>query len=120
MSDRQLERVRRICLALPETSERLSHGEPTFFVHKKVFVMFADNHHGDDHIAVWLPVPPGVQATLIESSPRIYFKPPYVGVRGWVGIELDRISDDDLDYHIHTAWELIAPKRLLAKMDEPE
>ena len=120
MSDQQLERVRRICLALAEASERLSHGESTFFVHKKIFVMFADNHHGDDHIAVWLPVPPGVQMTLIESSPRIYFKPPYVGVRGWVGIELDQIGDDDLKYHIHTAWELIAPKRLLAKMDEPE
>jgi len=119
MNDQQLERVRRICLALPETSERLSHGEPTFFVHKKVFVMFADNHHGDGHIAVWLPVPPGVQTTLIESSPRIYFKPPYVGVRGWVGTELDHIDDDDLNYHIHTAWELIAPKRLLAKMEEP-
>ncbi len=120
MSDQQLERVRRICLALPETSERLSHGEPTFFVHKKVFVMFADNHHDDGHIAVWLPVPPGVQTTLIESSPRIYFKPPYVGARGWVGIDLDHIGDDDLKYHIHTAWELIAPKRLLAKIEEPK
>ncbi len=100
-------------MALPETSERLSHGEPTFFVHKKVFVMFADNHHDDGRIAVWLPVPPGLQATLIESSPETYFNPPYVGVRGWVGIELGQISDEDLSYHIHVAWELIAPKRLL-------
>jgi hypothetical protein len=115
MGKNQLERVRHICLSLPEASEKLSHGEPTFFVHNKVFVMFANNHHGDGRIAVWLPVPPGVQTTLIEASPEIYFKPPYVGVRGWVGIELDQISDEDLSFHIDVAWELIAPKRLLAK-----
>jgi len=96
MSKKQLERVRRLCSALPETAERLSHGEPTFFVHNKVFVMFADNHHNDGHIAVWLPVPSGLQTTLIETSPETYFRPPYVGVRGWVGIELDRISEKDL------------------------
>jgi hypothetical protein len=118
MSVDQLERVRQICLALPETSERLSHGEPTFFVHTKVFVMFANNHHNDGHIAVWIPTPPGFQAGLIESAPAIYFRPPYVGVRGWVGIELDRISDADLQFHIRTAWELIAPKRLLQRKPE--
>jgi len=109
-----LERVRRICSRLPETTEKLSHGEPTFFVKDKVFVMFADNHHNDGHIAVWLPVPSGFQNTLIESAPEIFFKPPYVGVRGWVGIELDHINDQDLTYHIQVAWELIAPKRLLS------
>src|SRR5687768_8490984 len=112
MSEKQLERVRRMCLALPETTERLSHGEPTFFVHKKVFVMFANNHHGDGHIAVWLPVPPGSQEGLIETTPLVFFKPPYVGTRGWVGIELDQVSDADLETYIHIAWELIAPKRL--------
>jgi hypothetical protein len=112
----QLERVRRICSTLPETTEKLSHGEPTFFVKNKVFVMFADNHHNDGHIAVWLPVPSGFQTTLIESAPETFFKPPYVGVRGWVGIELDRIMDKDLTYHIEVAWELIAPKRLLASV----
>lgn len=64
-----LERVRRFCLALPETSERLSHGEPTFFVHKKVFVMFANNHHNDGRIAIWLPVPAGLQPVLIKTTP---------------------------------------------------
>jgi hypothetical protein len=115
MTDKQLERVRRICLALPEASERLSHGEPTFFVRKKVFVMFANNHHDDGRIAVWLPVPSGFQADLIKTSPAIYFKPPYVGVRGWVGVNLDRIGEEDLRFLIQTAWELVAPKRLLAK-----
>lgn len=116
MSKDQLERVRRICSTLSETTEKLSHGEPTFFVKDKVFVMFADNHHNDGHIAVWLPVPSGFQNTLIESAPEIFFKPPYVGVRGWVGIELDRINDKDLTYHIEVAWELIAPKRLLSRI----
>jgi hypothetical protein len=115
MSKKQLERVRRICSALPETTERLSHGEPAFFVHNKVFVMFADNHHDDGHIAVWLPVPSDVQAALIETAPDAYFKPPYVGERGWVGIELDRINDQDLASQIQVAWDLTAPKRLLPK-----
>ena len=113
MRQKQLERVRQICLALPEATERLSHGEPTFFVKGKVFVMFADNHHNDGHVAVWIPVPSGNQTALIEAEPETYFKPPYVGVRGWVGIELARISDKDLTFHLQTAWELIAPKRLV-------
>jgi hypothetical protein len=115
MTTPHVDRVRRRCLALPETSERLSHGEPTFFVDKKVFVMFANNHHGDGRLAVWLPVPPGVQSTLVEQDPTRFFKPPYVGVRGWVGIELGRISDEDLSLYINVAWELTAPKRLLSR-----
>jgi hypothetical protein len=112
MSEMQIGRVRRLCLALPETTERLSHGEPTFFVHNKVFVMFANNHHGDGHIAVWLPVVGGLQASLIAQDPELYFKPPYVGGRGWVGIELERAGDETLAFHIQMAWELVAPKRL--------
>ena len=120
MNNQQLGRVRRICFSLPETTERLSHGEPTFFVKNKVFVMFANNHHNDGHIAVWLPVPSGFQSTLMESAPQTYFKPPYVGTRGWVGIELDQVNDQDLTYHIQVAWELTAPKRLLAKFRADE
>jgi hypothetical protein len=116
MSEEQLARVRQICLALPGTSERLSHGEPTFFLQRKVFVMFANNHHDDGHIAVWLPVPSGFQSALIETQPEVYFKPPYVGGRGWIGIELNRISDENLLFHIQTAWELVAPRRLLSRV----
>jgi len=117
MNEEQLHRIRGICTALPETSEKLSHGEPTFFVHKKVFVMFANNHHNDGHVAVWLPVPSGLQEMLIQTAPEKYFKPPYVGVRGWVGIELDAISDDELTAHIREAWRLIAPKKLQALLE---
>ena len=119
MTMRHLQRVRRICFALPETTEKLSHGEPTFFVRKKVYAMFANNHHNDGHIAVWVPAPPGVQAMLIEASPDRFYKPPYVGVRGWIGIELDRISDEDLAFHLREAWRLIAPKRLQALVEVP-
>jgi hypothetical protein len=114
MSVHQLERVRQICAALPETTERLSHGEPTFFVRGKVYVMFADNHHGDGRVAVWLPAPPGAQEALVEATPATFFRPPYVGGRGWVGICLDAIDDEELRLYIETAWELVAPKRLRA------
>jgi hypothetical protein len=113
-SVKHLERVRRICNALPETTEKLSHGEPTFFVRKKVFAMFSNNHHNDGHVAVVFPVPIGVQAALIEGSPDKFYKPPYVGVRGWVGIELDRVDDRELALHLQEAWRLIAPEKLRA------
>lgn len=117
MSEQHLERVRQICLALPETSERLSHGEPTFFVRKKVFAMFANNHHRDGRIAVWAPAPPGAQLLLIEAAPEKFFKPAYVGARGWVGIQLAQISDEELAVHLCTAWELVAPKKLKGSTD---
>ncbi|HKF56436.1 MAG TPA: MmcQ/YjbR family DNA-binding protein [Blastocatellia bacterium] len=116
--EKHLRRLRRICSALPDTSEKLSHGEPTFFVRKKVFAMFSNNHHSDGHVSVLVPAPPGVQAMLIEASPKKFYKPPYVGVRGWVGIELARISDKELTSHIRQAWLLIAPKTLAAKLQE--
>jgi hypothetical protein len=112
-----LRRVRKICAALPATSEKLSHGEHTFFVNNKVFTMFANNHHHDGHIAVWVPAATGEQQALIRSSGMKFFKPPYVGVRGWVGIELDQVSDDELTSHILNAWRLTAPKKLRADVD---
>src|SRR5438876_10049452 len=104
--DEHIKRVRRMCSALPQTVEKLSHGEPTFFVGKKVYAMFASNHHKDGHIAVWIPVPPGLQATLLKTEPGKFFMPPYVGVRGWVGVELGAVSDEELGYHLSEAWRL--------------
>ena len=69
-----------ICMAFPETVERLSHGAPTFFAGgKKTFVMFLDDHHGDGRLAIWCAAPPGVQATLVDEEPGRFFVPPYVG-----------------------------------------
>jgi hypothetical protein len=108
---RQLRRVRKICLSLPDTSERLSHGEPTFFVKKRVFAMFSNNHHHDGHVAVWVPAQPGLQEALIDEAPQTYYRPPYVGSGGWVGIELDQIDDEGLTAHLEQAWKLIVDKR---------
>jgi hypothetical protein len=114
--DFQLERVRKICFVFPETTERLSHGEPTFFIrNKKVFVMFANNHHEDGRIAVWVAASPGLQELLVKTKPETFFKPPYVGVRGWIGIQLNQISDEDLQFYISGSWFLIAPKKLQAQ-----
>ena len=110
--EQQIERVRRLCLALPETWEKISHGEPTWFVAKKVFAMFSNNHHNDGHIALTVPAAIGIQEMLIAKSPKKFYRPPYVGVRGWVGIELDQVSDQELALHINEAWRLIAPKKL--------
>ena len=109
--EEQLSRVRRISLSLPGASEKLSHGEPTFFVNKRVFVMFAGNHHGDGHIGVWIPVPEGHQSALIAALPDVYYRPPYVGTKSWVGIELDRLDDEQLREHIVEAWNIISKKR---------
>src|SRR6516164_1289809 len=83
----QLKRLRRFCLSIPGTMEKISHGEPTFFTPKRVFAMFSNNHHNDGHIAVFLPAGPGVQEALIEERPGIYFRPSYVGSAGWIGVE---------------------------------
>src|SRR3954471_8400032 len=111
--DEAIERVRRICLGLPQTWEKISHGEPTWFVGKKVFAMFSNNHHGDGHIAVTVPAAIGIQEMLIKKSPKKFYRPPYVGVRGWIGIEIDRVTDKELRLHIEEAWRLIAPRKLL-------
>jgi uncharacterized protein YdhG (YjbR/CyaY superfamily) len=109
----QLERVRRLCSSLPTVSEKLSHGTPTFFVSqekgafKGVFAMFADHQHEDGTLALWVPVAEGLQPVMIDEAPAIYFKPPYVGGSGWIGIRLDRIRDDALRAHLREAWKLI-------------
>lgn len=106
----QLKRVRRFCLSIPGATEKISHGEPTFFTPKRVFAMFSNNHHNDGHIAVFLPAGPGVQEALIEEAPRNYFRPPYVGSAGWIGVELPRVDDDQLGSLIREAFQLMTAK----------
>jgi len=105
-----LRRVRKICLALPDTEEKMSHGEATFFVNKRVFAAFSNNHHGDGHLAVVLPAAPGLQEALIDEAPHVYYRPPYVGSSGWIGVELNQIADQALEAHIRQAWQLITRK----------
>ena len=81
--------VRAACLALPQSSERPSHGGPAFFIRdKKCFVMFLDDHHEDGRLAIWCAAPDGVQAEMVETEPDRFFRPPYVGHRGWLGVHL--------------------------------
>lgn len=115
-----LERVREICLALPEVSERLSHGSPTFFVRqKKTMVMFLDDHHGDGRLALWCAAPPGAQAAMVEAEPDRFFVPPYVGHRGWIGLRLDRDLDwDEVAGVAEDAFRRVAPKTLVRQLEE--
>ena len=106
----QLKRLRRLCLAIPGTMERISHGEPTFFTPTRVFAMFANNHHGDGHVAAWLPAGPGARGALIEEAPQIFFRPPYVGPAGWIGVEMSKVDDDRLGSLIREAFHLIVAK----------
>jgi hypothetical protein len=86
-----LARVRKACLALPDVTERASHGAPTWFIGaKKSFCNFVDNHHGDGRVALWCCATLDAQAMLIDTNPEVYFRPPYVGHTGWVGVRLDR------------------------------
>jgi hypothetical protein len=113
---RALARVRKICLALPDVDERLSHGAPTFFYrNQKSFVMFHDDHHGDGRLAIWCHAPPGVQDLLVTEEPGRFFVPPYVGYRGWVGVRLDIDADwDEVAGIVLDAYRMVAPPKVLA------
>jgi hypothetical protein len=112
-----LERVRAICMALPEVTERLSHGEPTWFVRdKKTFVNMDSHHHGAKHYAFWCAAPFGAQDAMLSANPDRYFRPPYVGHRGWVGVRLDvpGIDWDEVEMVIRDAYREVAPAKLAA------
>ena len=107
-----LERVRRICLALPETNERASHGAPTFFIRdKRSFVSYMDQHHDDGRLALWCASSSDVQQMLATSRPEQFFAPPYVAHLGWIGVRLDRDLDwDEIEGVIRAAYEIVAQK----------
>jgi len=110
-----LQRIRELCLALPETSERSSHGHPTFFVRgKRSFLTVLDNHHRDGRFAIWCAAEAGVQQLLVEADPERVFKPPYVGHRGWLGVRLDRgLHWEELTGIIEGAYGEVAPAKLV-------
>jgi hypothetical protein len=114
-------RLRDICLALPEATERLSHGAPTWFVRdKKSFAtLWESGHHGDDFPHLWCAGLPGAQEALTRSAPEVYFRPPYVGHRGWIGVRLDGDVDwAELAELCADAYRAVAPARLVARLDE--
>ena len=88
-ADELIQRVREIALALPDVTEKLSHGEPAFFVRGRMFFTVDNDHHGSGHVAVWCNAPDGAQRSLAEGDPNHFFDPPYVGKAGWLGMRLD-------------------------------
>jgi hypothetical protein len=115
------ERMRAICLTLPEVTERPSHGAPTWFVRgKSAFVtLWADGHHDDQFPHLWCAAPPGAQDELTASAPGRFFRPPYVGGRGWIGVRLDRDPDwAEIAELCQDAYRVIAPARLAAQLDD--
>jgi hypothetical protein len=108
-----VDRLRAICLALPETTEKLAWGEPTWRVRGRLFAQLDDHHHGADHLAVWLPAPLGEQEAMIFTDPARFFRPPYVGHRGWIGVRLDGRPDwKAVANLVEQAYRLVAPRRL--------
>jgi hypothetical protein len=114
--ERTLERIRKICLAFPETSERLSHEAPTFFVRqKRAFLMVVTDHHGDGRFAIWCAAPAGLQQALVGSDPEGFFVPPYVGHRGWLGVRLDAdLPWSTIEGIAEDAYAEVAPAQLVA------
>jgi hypothetical protein len=126
MGARELHRIRRIALALPEVNERLSHLEPCFFVrNRRPLCYFHDDHNGDGRISRWCPVPPEVQAELVANEPQRFFKPPTSarGVfSGWLGVDLDasgknRVDWDELAAIVEDAYRHLATQKLIAELD---
>jgi hypothetical protein len=115
-----LTQLRRICLALPEVTERPSHSSPTWFVRgKKTIVSFVGEHHGR-RLAFWCAAPPGAAGELIGEDPDRFFRPPYVGHRGWLGVYVDTPVDwDEMAEIVLDAYRTVAPKRLLAQLPDP-
>jgi hypothetical protein len=111
-------RIRKICLALPEVTERASHGAPTFFVKKSFLTVWANGHHDHTFPHLWCAAPPGAQEPLIADDPDRIFRPPYVGGRGWIGVRLDGKPDwAQIEDLCEDAYRTVAPKTLVARLD---
>jgi hypothetical protein len=113
--------LREICLSLPEVTEKQSHGSPSWFV-RRMFVSYAGHHHGHPHLAFWCAAAPGVQAELVAEDPARFFRPAYVGHRGWLGVVLDGTGPDAADRDeiteiVTDAWRCVAPARPAGRLD---
>jgi hypothetical protein len=115
----ELKRVRKLCLALPETHEKIAWGAPTFRIRGgKIFVMFLNNHHNDGRRAIWCPAPPGAQKNWVATDPEHFFVPPYVGPYGWLGIRLDTgLPWEVIVELVREGYRLVAPERLAELLD---
>ncbi len=107
-------RVRRICLALPGVTEKLSHGSPAFFVGKQFVMLWPDGHHENHFPHIWCAAPVGAQEGLVAAAPDRFFRPPYVGSRGWLGVRLGgKVDWVEVEAICEDAYRTVAPKRLV-------
>jgi predicted DNA-binding protein (MmcQ/YjbR family) len=112
MAEGPSQRLRALCLALPEAVEKEAWGDPTFRLRDKIFAM---EKRGDRRISVWCKAPPGSQTVLVGADPERFFVPPYLGHKGWVGMRVDDAPDsDEVALLVRRSYRLIAPKRLAA------
>ena len=115
-----VDRLRAICLALPETTEKIAWGEPTWRVRGRLFAQLDDHHHGAEHLAVWLPAPLGEQEALVAADPARFFRPPYVGPRGWVGARIDGRPDWKVVTRlVEQAYHHVAPRTAARRKAAP-
>ncbi len=113
-----IERVRTICLALPEATEKLAWGEPTFRVRDKIFAQFEDNHHDSGIVGLWCKAPDGMQEMLVRADPARFYVPKYVGHRGWIGIRMEgEVPWDHVADLVRDSYRMTAPKRLIAALE---
>lgn len=118
-----LARIRPICMAFPEVTERPSHGQPTWFVReKKTFVSLMEyGHHQNQFPHLWCAAPLGAQHELVSGNPERFFVPPYVGMRGWLGVRLDgKVDWREIAELCEDAYRVIAPKKLIRELDEAD
>jgi hypothetical protein len=107
-------RIRAICLALPGCEERTSHGSPAFFAGRQFVMLWPHGHHDDRFPHLWCAAPPGAQEELTRTEPDRFFRPPYVGHRGWIGVRLDGDVDwDEVAAICREAHRVVAPARFL-------
>lgn len=112
------DRIRRICTALPWVTEKLSHGAPAYFATKQFVMVWPDGHHDRRFPHLWCAAPDGAQEALVAGDPERFFRPPYVGGRGWLGVRLDvRVDWDDIAALCEDAYRTVAPAKMIASLD---
>lgn len=121
MKARDMEsRIRAICLSFPSATERPSHGAPAFFVKRQFVMLWTAGHHDNRFPHLWCAAPTGAQESFVAAEPTRFFKPPYVGSRGWLGVRLDgRVDWDEIEVLCEEAYRVVAPRKLAALLDSP-
>jgi hypothetical protein len=111
-------KIRSICMDLPGVTERSSHGAPAFFAGKQFVMLWPEGHHDHGFPHLWCAAPPGVQDDLVTTEPDRFFRPPYVGGRGWIGVRLDgKVDWPEITVICEEAFRTVAPEKLIASLD---